>query len=258
MSKTCLIGHTGFVGGNLLRVRDYDACFNTTNIHEIRGRHFGLVVCAAPQAQKWWANLHPEQDLAIIDALIDHLQHVRAERFVLISTIDVFPIIKGVDESFDCASRDNHAYGRNRLHLESFVAERFARHHIVRLPGLFGPGLKKNVIYDLLNDNQLDKINPDGEFQWYDLTRLQRDLDRVVKAEIRLVVLATEPVPVHEIQARFFPRQRLNPATAPGARYAVRSQHAEVLGGREGYIRSAAEVLEDMGRYIDRERQGGA
>ncbi len=39
-----LIGHTGFVGGNLLRQHGFGACFNTSNIETIGGRDFDALV----------------------------------------------------------------------------------------------------------------------------------------------------------------------------------------------------------------------
>jgi len=33
------------------------------------------------------------------------------------------------------------------------------------LPGLFGDGLKKNVIYDLMNNNLPDKIQAEGKYR---------------------------------------------------------------------------------------------
>ena len=47
---------------------------------------------------------------------------------------------------------------------EDFCVRTFAGCVVVRLPGLFGEGLKKNVLYDLLNDNRLDRDQPGIEF----------------------------------------------------------------------------------------------
>jgi hypothetical protein len=46
-------------------------------------------VCAAPHARKWWANQHPDQDKRIVEGLMRELEHVAAERFVLMSTVEV-------------------------------------------------------------------------------------------------------------------------------------------------------------------------
>ena len=56
-SETALIGYSGFVGGNLLRQRSFDACFNSSNIEAIAGRSFDLVVCAGAPAEKWKAKI---------------------------------------------------------------------------------------------------------------------------------------------------------------------------------------------------------
>ena len=58
--STALIGYTGFVGSNLLRQRPFDACFNSSNIDQIAGRSFDLVVCCGARAEKWKANADPE------------------------------------------------------------------------------------------------------------------------------------------------------------------------------------------------------
>lgn len=250
MLTSALIGHTGFVGAQLRTSGDWGSCYASADIAGIRGRRFGSVVCAAPQARKWWANQHPKQDRDQVEGLIGHLEHVAADRFILISTVDVFPEISGVDEGFDCRSRPNHAYGENRLRLEEFAASHFRRCHVVRLPGLFGPGLKKNAIFDLCHDNQLERINPDSSFQWYDVTRLAGDLDRAARAELPLVVLATEPVKNAEIRERFFPAKEIGAEAAPAVHYDVRTRHAAVFGGSDGYLRSREAVLEDLGQYL--------
>ena len=47
--------------------------------------------------------------------------------------------------------KKNDDYGRNRYYVEKFVNSHFANCTIIRLPSLFGKGLKKNFIYDLLH-----------------------------------------------------------------------------------------------------------
>ncbi|PZV05897.1 MAG: hypothetical protein DCF22_24340 [Leptolyngbya sp.] len=258
MFQTGLIGYTGFVGSNLNRLAPFDASYNTQNIAEIAEQAFETLVCAAPQAKKWWANQHPEEDCALVKQLINHLERTQVERFILISSIDVFPTVVGVDETFDCASQENHAYGRNRLMLEQFVAAHFPLAHIVRLPGLFGPGLRKNVIFDMLNDNQPEKINPESAFQWYDVMRLWADLQAVVQADLRLVMWATEPVATKEIQARFFPTVAIGAEAGGTAFYDVHTCHGEALGGRGNYILTKEQVLQDIGRFVATEpRQAG-
>lgn len=254
MPSTGLIGHTGFVGSNLTRLASFDACYNSHTIAEIRGTEFDLLICTAPQAKKWWANQHPEEDKALVQQLIACLKQTRAKRFVLISSIDVFPRITDADESFDCTSQPNHAYGYNRLVLEHFVSDHFPVAHIIRLPGLFGSGLKKNVIFDLLNLNQLEKIHPDSQLQWYGLSRLWADIQVILDNDVRLMVIATEPVSTQSIQARFFPGLVIGVDATDPVFYNIKTRYADLFNGHSGYVLSEAQVLDDIGQFVQPER----
>lgn len=245
-----LIGYTGFVGGNLLRQHTFDRLYNRQNIASIAQTDFDVVVCAAPQAVKWWANQHPDEDWRGIEQLVDALKRTRAKRFVHLSTIDVFPTLQGVDETFDCHSQDNHAYGRHRLALEDAVTDIFGeRAHIIRLPALFGQGLKKNVIYDLLTGNMLDAINPASSFQWYGLNRLWDDINVVLAHDVTLCMLATEPIATQVMLERFFPNVHVG-AKANEAHYDVHTHHADVFGAGGVYMRDAETILADMATFI--------
>ena len=146
-----LIGHTGFVGASLPRQTDFDACFNSANIADIEGRAFGTLVCAAAPGSMLEANRAPERDRAAIEALIARLARVEAERFVLISSIAVLADFAGGDDEGTAAYQQALAYGRHRRALEAFVEERFPGSLVVRLPALFGVGLRKNFLFDLMN-----------------------------------------------------------------------------------------------------------
>jgi nucleoside-diphosphate-sugar epimerase len=250
--KRALIGHTGLVGGNLRRQTDFDDHYNSKNIEQIAGKGYELIVCAGAPAVKWKANQEPEADLANLARLMEPLAQASAEHLVLISTVDVYPNPVGVDERTPIEDEGHHPYGRHRHMLEKFVQDRFD-HTIVRLPGLFGPGLKKNVIYDFLHDNRVQAIHPDAVFQFYDLDLLWGDLEKAVAAPTNLVNFATEPVEVHEITRRVFGFEFDNPLERPPARYDMRSIHADLFGGRPPYLYDRDEVLEGMRRFVERE-----
>lgn len=146
-----LIGYTGFVGSNIDDQEDFQFKFNSKNIDRIKGMSFDLLVCAGVRAQKWFANQNPEVDLGQIKELIDVLKCVKTKKFVLISTIDIYKSPNGVNESTKIDVEGLHPYGKNRLFLEKWVESNFNNYLIVRLPALFGNGLKKNFIYDIIN-----------------------------------------------------------------------------------------------------------
>ena len=247
-----LIGHSGFVGGNLRRQVGFDRLFNSANFRDMAGGDFDLVVCAGLPAAKWLANQDPVKDRANMLALAQTLETVRARRFVLISTIDVYPLVPGLDEDFDCRGvAGRHAYGAHRLEFEDAVRRRFETVHVVRLPGLFGDGLKKNVIFDLLHDNCLEAIAPASALQWYGIGRLWTDIGRVVEAGLELCNLFTEPITTGDIIDRFFPQKSVGGAAAPAVHYDLRTRHGAVFGSPvTGYARSRRQVMDDLGAWL--------
>ncbi|MEG2769570.1 MAG: sugar nucleotide-binding protein, partial [Oscillospiraceae bacterium] len=67
-----------------------------------------------------------------------------------ISTADVYKTPQNVDENTPIDENDLQTYGKNRYLLEKWVRENIENHLIVRLPGLFGKGIKKNFLFDML------------------------------------------------------------------------------------------------------------
>ena len=68
---TALIGHTGFVGSNILSGRPFDDLYNSSNLDQIAGKHYDLVVSAANRADSFRINEHPDEDLAEIEEWLD-------------------------------------------------------------------------------------------------------------------------------------------------------------------------------------------
>jgi hypothetical protein len=257
MPKTCLIGHSGFVGSNLKRQKSFDDFYRSTDIDGIRGKDYSLLVCCGISAAKWLANKDPEGDRAAIHRLIDNLSTVTAEQVILISTVDVYPVADGVDETYDCASVPNHAYGTNRLAAEKAFSALFKNLSIVRLPGLFGRGLKKNVIFDLLRDNCLEMINPQSVFQFYDMSAIGQDTETILRSQVPLVNLATEPIPTKNIIAAFFPDKTVGQKAVPAAAYDIRTRYGKIFNQPGKYRFTAAEVMLQLENYIRFFRDGG-
>ncbi|WDF72869.1 sugar nucleotide-binding protein [Novosphingobium sp. KACC 22771] len=149
--RTALVGYTGFVGSTLTRARGFDDMFNSRNIGDIAGQSYDMVVCAAAPATMWAANQNPAADKANLDGLFAALRLAKTEHFVLISTIAVLDNAAAGYTEANAAFESEKAYGLHRRELEERVESHFANSHILRLPALFGPGIKKNFVFDLMN-----------------------------------------------------------------------------------------------------------
>jgi nucleoside-diphosphate-sugar epimerase len=251
-----LVGHTGFVGGNLARSHEFSDLFNSSTIGAISGREFELVVFSAARAEKWRINQDPDADRVHIDELERILGSFRTEQLVLISTVDVYKHPLEVDENTPVPEEGLHPYGVHRYELEQFARDHFENVLVVRLPGLFGPGIKKNVVFDLLHDNGVEKIDHRGTFQYYNLERLWDDLSTALDAELELVNFATEPLSTGRIAEECFGIEfRNEPEGSVPGRYDMRSIHAGIFDGESGYLYSADQVLADLRNFVASERR---
>lgn len=195
--KSALIGYTGFVGGNLVDKMSFDDLYNSTSINNIIGKEYDLLVCAGVRAEKYLANLDPKADWLEIERLFNILKQVRVKRFILISTVDVYKEPINVNEDTDVVESELQPYGLHRYKFERMILHEFNTVHIIRLPGLFGQGLKKNFIFDLmdkipsmLNDKLFNNIL--AELSVNDKVRIQEFYSPYNKAFIRKANLSRE------------------------------------------------------------------
>lgn len=254
--SVAIIGHTGFVGSYLRdMVAPGDvALYNSKNIGDIRGRHYDTVYCAGISATKWLANKHPDADWASISALIECLctVHVR-ERFVLISTIDVYPDVSaGWDEAalerIQASEWDGahpHAYGKHRYEAERALAAHFGdAYRCLRLCGLFGYGLKKNPIYDVVVAATRHSVDGGGSYQWYCMHEwFEHDVRAFLASGARTRNLFTEPVTNEQLAEVL--QCRVSPSWTAGPAY-----HCTTGTNGGPYVRSAHEVRCALERYV--------
>ena len=123
--STALIGHTGFVGSNIARQYEFDDLYNTTNIGEISGREYDLVVSAAGRADSHRINTAPDTDLTELDRFAGLHSAVSIGKLVHLSTVCVFDVVDRCDKNAVSDPAALTPYGRNRLRLEQTLANRF-------------------------------------------------------------------------------------------------------------------------------------
>eukprot|EP00742_Colponemidia_sp_Colp-10_P003864 GILJ01004115.1.p1 GENE.GILJ01004115.1~~GILJ01004115.1.p1 ORF type:complete len:547 (+),score=74.22 GILJ01004115.1:41-1681(+) len=262
---SCLIGYSGFVGSNLREQFKFTHFYNSKNISDIRNKSFDIVVCAGCPAVKYLANQNPENDIQVVKSLAENLRGVKAGKFVCISTIDVYPHPdQAADEDTDC-HQPNHAYGTHRLWFEDFCRENFPNCLVVRLPALFGKYLKKNYIYDLLNNRCLDMINVNSSFQWYDLSRLGQDLKLLLQPEhanLTLINLFPESLSTRTWVEKCFP-ELVDKCTGgngkQGPVYRLATKHSSLfLAGEEPqpFMEPKAATLERLVSFVNSCRNG--
>ena len=255
MKNNALIGFSGFVGSTLLKQLVFSSLslYRSTNIQEIDSQEFNFVLCAGAPAQKWIANKCPDEDKKNILSLIHHLKTIKCDTFVLISTVDVFKRPIGVDEATLVDEEGLHAYGFHRRLLEKFVQDHFSKHLIVRIPGLVGPGLRKNVIFDFLNGNNLLSIESRGVFQFYPMVNLWPDIQTALQEGLQLIHLTAEPMSVADISLQGFGRPFIQELRSEPARYDMQTLHAELFGSHGKYQYRMRETIQAIRSYAQSE-----
>lgn len=246
-----LVGDTGLVGSVLQQSTNFDATFNSRNIHKLPeiantpGQVDELYLACLP-ATKWLVNQDPLKDFNNILSIVDVLTQVWATKVILISTIDIYqPDDLGGNES--CWTHFGPlGYGTNRLLFETIVQDTLAfQTCIVRLPAVFHSLIKKNILFDLLNNNNVDQINGNSAYQWYPLKRLWRDIQEVKDNET--INLFPPPIETLEIIDKFFPNAEIS--SGDRISYDYRTMTTE-----SGYWLSKEEVMRDMEAFINEAR----
>jgi hypothetical protein len=240
----CLIGHTGFIGSNLKEMFDFDFLYNTSNIQKISEKDYNHIICSGTPGVKWRANKFPDEDKEKINLLIKSLKNVKAKKFTLLSTIDVYNNPKNVTEE-NIKSLNHNPYGSHRSILEDFISENFNNFKIIRLPIVYGKYFKKNYLYDLMNSNNLENICLESKVQFYDVSDLVFDIGRYWGINQSVINAATEPVLMRDIIDKFFPNSKENCKSDKVFETNMMTAYSD-----SGYFYSKDSVLSKIKRFV--------
>ena len=244
-----LIGYTGFVGSNILSQHRFNGLYDINNIREIQCKEFELIVCAAAPGMKWKANKYPHKDRDNISYLIKNLKKIQTKKIVLISTIDVYPNVDKVDEDSEIDKNMLNPYGLHRRILEEFVQKHF-NSMIIRLPGVFGNGLKGNIIYDFLN-KRFDFIPKNGILQFYYLNNIWKDIFIALRSNLNILNISTEPISIIELATKVFNIKSSEKwITNKKPYYDMHSKYGHIWSKEGPYLYSKSEILSEIKDFI--------
>jgi hypothetical protein len=243
-----LIGNTGLVGQTIQKFEKFDEYFNSKNIELIKNiKKDGdeLFLTCLP-ATKWLVNKNLKQDIDNIYKIIELLSGPQYSKIILISTIDIYndsPLF--VDETYS-PNVSKLSYGNNRYIFELLIREFIKADDlkIFRLPALFNNLIKKNVLYDLINDNNVNLINKNSTFQWYNLDNLFNDINKYSQEYPNEVIfnLFTEPILTEDI-INIFPKHINKVQNGPKLMYNYQTKFG-------GYIDKKSNVLKEINKFI--------
>jgi hypothetical protein len=139
--------------------------------------------------------------------------------------------------------------------MEQTLAKRFDT-LVLRLPQLYGIGLKKGIVYDLLNSYRVEHIRPDGLFQYYDLRRLWADTQAALAADLDALNAATPALTSARVAAECFGIDIADQVVGGESPFAsmytrdMRTVHADRFGGPDGYLMDEAAELAALRSFV--------
>ena len=155
-----LIGGKGFVGSAYARLfekRRFEYRILTReNIADFRGQSCDVLINANGNSKKFMANREPLWEFdASTRSVAESVEWFDAGCYVHLSTGDVYP-----DQSTPEVTREDQVidverlsrYGLHKYLSEQIVRGTQANWLVFRMGGFVGPGLKKNAIFDMRND----------------------------------------------------------------------------------------------------------
>jgi hypothetical protein len=249
-----LIGNTGLIGTTLRDYIKFDYEFNSSNINELlqisnTGNDLDIYLACLP-ANKWIVNQNAQKDLENIFSILNIISKKEYRNIILCSTIDIYnsaPLLSNEDYEPNIESLN---YGSNRLLFERLVTKdlTYDKLLILRLPALFGNHLKKNILFDLLNDNQISKINYNSKFQWYNLENISLDIVKylsITNDKVCIANLFTEPIDTYML-LKFFNKDKSDVnGDADAIVYDFTTKFSE-----SNYICGKQTVLSDIHKFI--------
>lgn len=188
-----IIGSNGFVGSSVLRALKSDdiVLIDRSNIDLCSSYDYSTLFICAGEPRKWFVNSNIKVATKTMVELYSIISRFRARKVIYFSSIDVYNVDFTVNDGYSI-----EPYGVTKLVLEELITKIFENCVIVRLGALFGKGLKKNFLFDLLNERHewIEKQSPLSGFQYFNMGQIKLVLDNVEEIQGQHIVDAFSEV----------------------------------------------------------------
>ena len=203
--KNALIGYSGFIGSHLKEKIEDCEFYNSKNIKTIKNKNFNKIYFSGNDSRIWYVNKYPKKDMKNLISILSKLSSVKCDLFILISSIEIYKTTKNkkYNENSKLLPKKKLNYGENRLFFEKEIKKLFKNFLIIRLPVVYGKRLKKNVLFDIIHNNNLNKINTNDVLQFYPVKYLYSDINKIIKNKIKLINLSSAPIRISTIFKKF-------------------------------------------------------
>ena len=254
-----LVGNTGLIGTTLKKNIEFDFEFNSKDFHTYVSKvpdseQCNLFLTCLP-ATKWQVNKNLLKDLNNINLIINSLATKKYKKVYLISTIDVYCNSPLKSDESTIPTFNGLSYGSNRFLFEKMVESilDYDRLSIYRLPALFSKDIKKNVLFDLLNNNNVDQVNVNSIFQWYNLDYLYGDIifnDEHYKHDLRYMFnMFSQGVETKRIVNELFPEY----SNVVSEKYLINYDYCTNMD-KSGYLFNSEESFNQIKEFVNEYR----
>lgn len=160
--SVAVIGDTGAVGQVVMeQLSQYSKYkvygFRRENVHQLCDKRYDIVICTAPSSGKLLTNLGLANDDADIQLLLEVIQKVKTNHFILVSTQAVF--------------NQESRYSKVHQKMVETVQKYQKEHTIYLMDTLYGDTLQKGFIHDILTTQwsyvSAEKIEKVPELEYY-------------------------------------------------------------------------------------------
>ena len=124
------------------------------------------------------------------------------------------------------------------------------------------PKIGVNYIYDQMDLDQVKAIldrykissllftDSEDSFQYYPLKELRKHIDLCLANGIKIVNLVSEPVKAKEVYSYLYNQEFINELPRSKQVYDLKTIHSDILGGKQGYLFTKEESLENIREFI--------
>lgn len=106
--------------------------------------------------------------------------------------------------------------------------------------------------FDMIGFSSLNFTDSRSVYQFYPLQRLWKDIEIALENDIRLLHPATEPVSAGELYQYLTGKTFENKLAGEPVYYDFRTIHDKIYGGKNGYICSKQEIMEEIRQFVNR------